>query len=112
MIRRELREAIAEGCWMQGTLMELKQSQVAGTGGPRSVAAHFGVGHLAVRSGGVVYVARCGMVVVELRNHTVCTQEIPVVHRGEEMYVDPLSLVIRRSATPVKCKKGTPPGGK
>ncbi len=112
MIRRELREAVTEGCWIQGTLMELRQSQAAGTGGSRSVAAHFGVGHLAVRSGGVVYVARCGMVVVELRNHTVCTQEIPVVHRGEEMYVDPLSLVIRRSATPVKCRRGTPPGGK
>ncbi len=73
------------------------------------MAAHFGVGHIAVRSGGVVYVARCGMVVVELRNHTVCTQEIPVIHQGEEMYVDPLSLVIRRSATPVKCRKGAPP---
>ncbi len=73
------------------------------------MAAHFGVGHLAVRSGGVVYVARCGMVVVELRNHTVCTQEIPVVHRGEEMYVDPLSLVVRQSATPVKCRKRAPP---
>jgi hypothetical protein len=109
MIPRELREAVTEGCWIQGTLMELRQSQAAGTGGSRSVAAHFGVGHLAVRSGGVVYVARCGMVVVELRNHTVCTQEIPVIHRGEEMYVYPLSLVIRRSATPVKCRRGAPP---
>jgi hypothetical protein len=109
MIRRELREAVTSGCWTQGTLMELRQSQAVGTRDSRSVAAHFGVGHLAVRSGGVVYVARCGMVVVELRNHTVCTQEIPVVHRGEEVYVDPLSLVIRRSATPVKCRKGAPP---
>jgi hypothetical protein len=109
MIRRELREAVAEGCWMQGTLMELRQSQAAGAEESRSVAAHFGVGHIAVRSGGVVYVARCGMVVVELRNHTVCTQEIPVIHQGEEMYVDPLSLVIRRSATPVKCRKRAPP---
>jgi len=109
MIRRELREAATEGCWMQGTLMELRQSQAAGTGESQSVAAHFGVGHIAVRSGGVVYVARCGMVVVELRNHTVCTQEIPVIHRGEEVYVDPLSLVIRRSATPVKCRRGAPP---
>jgi hypothetical protein len=108
-IRRELREAVTKGCWMQGTLMELRQSQAAGTGGSRSLAAHFGVGHIAVRSGGVVYVARCGMVVVELRNHTVCTQEIPVIHRGEEVYVDPLSLVIRRSATPVKCRKRAPP---
>ncbi|MFN9898220.1 MAG: hypothetical protein ACK55Z_05365, partial [bacterium] len=92
---------MAKGCWIQGTLMELRQSQAAGMGESRSVAAHFGVGHIAVRSGGVVYVARCGMVVVELRNRTVCTQEIPVIHRGEEVYVDPLSLVIRMSATPV-----------
>jgi hypothetical protein len=108
-IRRGLREAVAGGCWMQGTLMELRQSQVAGTGESRSVAAHFGVGHIAIRSGGVVYVVRCGMVVVELRNHTVCTQEIPVTHRAEEVYVDPLSLVIRWSATPVKCRKRAPP---
>jgi hypothetical protein len=109
MIRRELREVVAEGCWAQGTLMELRQSQAARTEESRSVAAYFGVGHIAVRSGGVVYVARCGMVVVELRNHTACTQEIPVIHQGEEMYVDPLSLVIRRSATLVKCRKKAPP---
>jgi hypothetical protein len=109
MIRRELREVVAEGCWTQGTLMELRQSQAAGTEESRSVAAYFGVGHIAVRSGGVVYVARCGMVVVELRNHTACTQEIPVIHQGEEVYVDPLSLVIRRSATLVKCRKKSPP---
>ncbi len=53
--------------------------------------------------------ARCGMVVVELRNHTTCTQEIPVTYRGENAYVEPLSLVVQRSATPVKCRKRTPP---
>ena len=37
------------------------------------------------------------------------TQEIPVVHQGKEMYVDPLSLVIQRSATPVKCRRKAPP---
>jgi len=70
MLRRKIRDTVTEGCWMQGTLMELRQSQAAGTEDPTGVAAHFGIGHLAVRSGGVVYVARCGMVVVELRNHT------------------------------------------
>jgi hypothetical protein len=73
------------------------------------MASHFGVGHRVVRSGGVVYVARCRMVVVELRNHTTCTQEIPVTHRGRDAYVDPLSLVIQRSATPVRCRRRTPP---
>ncbi len=109
MLRRKIRDAVTEGCWMRGTLMELRQSQAAGTEGPRGVATHFGVGHLAVRSGGVVYVARCGMVMVELRNHTTCTQEIPVIHQGREVYVERLSLVIQRSATPVKCRRRTPP---
>jgi hypothetical protein len=45
-IRRELREAVAKGCWIQGTLMELRQSQAAGTGESQTVAAHFGVGHI------------------------------------------------------------------
>ncbi len=104
MLRRDIRDTIAEGCWIKGTLMELRQSQAAGMEGLRGVASH-----LVVRSGGVVYVTRCGMVVVELRNHTTCTQEIPVTHRGRDAYVEPLSLVIQRSATPVKCRKRTPP---
>ncbi len=36
-------------------------------------------------------------------------QEIPVTHQGRDVYVEPLSLVIRRSATPVKCRRRTPP---
>ncbi len=46
---------------------------------------------------------------MELRNHTTCTQEIPVTYQGRDAYVEPLSLVVQRSATPVKCKKKTPP---
>jgi hypothetical protein len=109
MLRRDIQDTIAEGCWIKGTLMELRQLQAAGMEGLRGVASRFGVGHLVVRSGGVVYVARCGMVVVELRNHTTSTQEIPVTYWGRDAYVEPLSLVIQRSPTPVKCRKRTPP---
>jgi hypothetical protein len=49
------------------------------------------------------------MVVVELRNQTICTQEIPVTFRGEEAYVEPFSLVLQPSATLVKCRGQTPP---
>jgi hypothetical protein len=107
ILRRKIRDTTAEGCWMKGTLMELRQSQAVGS--PGGLSSYFGVGHLVVRSGGVVYVTRCGMVVVELRNHTTCTQEIPVTYRGRDAYVEPLSLVIQRSATPAKCRKRTPP---
>jgi hypothetical protein len=109
MLRRNIQDTIAEGCWIKGTLMELRQSQAAGMEGLRGIASYFGVGHLVVKSGGVVFVARCGMVMVELRNHTTCTQEIPVTYRGRDAYVEPLSLVVQRSATPVKCRKKTPP---
>jgi hypothetical protein len=109
MLRRDIQDATTKGCWMKGTLMELRQSQAAGREGPGGVAHSFGIGHLVLRSGGTAYVARCRMVVVELRNHTTCTQEIPVTYHGRDAYVEPLSLVVQRSATPVKCKKKTPP---
>jgi hypothetical protein len=51
MLRQKIRDTIAEGCWIKGTLMELKQSQAAGMESLRGVASHFGVGHLVVRSG-------------------------------------------------------------
>ncbi len=109
MLRRDIQDAMTNGCWMKGMLMELRQLQAAGREGPGSMARHFGVGHLALRSGGAVYAARCRMVVVELRNHTTCTQEIPVTYQGKEVCVEPLSLVVQRSATPVKYRKKTPP---
>ncbi len=109
MLRRDIQDAKTKGCWMKGILMELRQSQAAGREGPGGAARLFGIGHLVLRSGGVAYAARCRMVMVELRNHTTCTQEIPVTYQGKNAYVEPLSLVVQRSATPVKCRKKTPP---
>ncbi len=107
-LRRDIQDAMTNGCWMKGMLMELRQLQVAGQEGPGSIARHLGLGHLALRSGGAVYAARCRMVVVELRNHTTCTQEIPMTYQGEEMYVDPFSLVVQRSATPGEVQEKDP----
>jgi hypothetical protein len=107
-LRRDIQDAMTNGCWMKGMLMELRQLQAAEREGPGSMARHFGLGHLVLRSGGIAYVARCEMVMVELRNQTTCTQEIPVTYQGKEMYVDPFSLVVQHSATPVKCRKRTP----
>ncbi len=49
MLHWKTQDAVTEGCWMQGTLMELRQSQAAGIGKPRGMANHFGVGQLVVR---------------------------------------------------------------
>jgi hypothetical protein len=98
-LRRDIQEAVTAGCCIEGTLAELRQLQAAGKEGAGSLARRFHQGHLVLRGGEVAYVARCGMVMGELRNQTGCTQEIPVTFRGEEMYVDPFSLVLQRSAT-------------
>jgi hypothetical protein len=43
------------------------------------------------------------------QDQTICTQEIPVTFRGEEMYVEPFSLVLQHYATLVRCREKTPP---
>jgi hypothetical protein len=104
-----LQEIKTAGCWLKGTLTELRQLQVAVGEGSRGIAHRFGPGHLVLRNGEVAYVARCGMVLVEIRNQTICTQEIPVTFRGEKMYVEPFSLVLQETATRVDCWRGAPP---
>jgi len=94
---------------MKGTLAELRLHQVAGGESSLGIVIRFGPGHVISRSGETAYVARCGMVVVEIRNQTICTQEIPVMFRGEQMYVEPLTLVLQPTATRVNCRTGTPP---
>ncbi len=82
------------------------------TGGGESsfgIARRFGPGHVISRRGENAYVARCGMVVVEIRNQTICTQEIPMTFKGEQMYVEPLTLILQPTATRVNFRRGVPP---
>jgi hypothetical protein len=37
------------------------------------------------------------------RQHTDCTNEIPVTFNDTEVFVDPISLVIKTAAAPVRC---------
>ncbi len=60
-------------------------------------------GHLAIKAGGVVNVTRCAPVEVISQSHTNCTEEIPVLHKGTEVLVDPISYVIKSARSPVHC---------
>ncbi len=84
-----LQEVMTAGCWMKGTLAELRQLQAAGGEGSWGIAHRFRQGHLVFRSGETAYVARCGMVIVEVRNQTVCTQEIPVTFKEKRCMLSP-----------------------
>jgi hypothetical protein len=43
------------------------------------------------------------------RTHTNGTSEIPAKLNGTHMFVDPISIVIKAAATPVRCNDIKPP---
>jgi hypothetical protein len=43
MLRQDIQDATAKGCWIKGTLMELRLSQAAGREGPGGVACSLGL---------------------------------------------------------------------
>ncbi len=108
LLRRSLNEARIGGCWVKGTLAELRLLQEARGESSYGITHWFGPGHVVIGSGAVVFIAKCGMVVVETRINARCTQEIPVTFRGEEMFVDTFTLVLQSKATLVSCQEGTP----
>ena len=71
----------------------------------------FGRGHLVTRNGASVYVTRCQPAEVLPRTHTNCTNEIPAILNGTNVFVDPISFVIKAAAAPVRCKMLHPRGG-
>jgi hypothetical protein len=69
----------------------------------------FGRGHLVTKNGATVYVTRCQPVEVTPRTHTNCTNEIPAQYNNTDVFVDPISFVIKAAAAPVRCNDIAPP---
>jgi hypothetical protein len=56
-----------------------------------------------------VYVTRCQVTEVLPRTHTNCTNEILVILNGTNMFVDPISFMIKAAAAPVRGNDIAPP---
>ncbi len=69
----------------------------------------FGRGHQVTRNGATVYVTRCQAAEVLPRTQTNCTNEIPAILIGTNVFVDPISFVIKAAAAPVRCNDVAPP---
>ncbi len=52
---------------------------------------------------------RCQPVVVTPRTHTNCTNEIPAEYNNTDVFIDPISFVIKAAAAPVRCNDIAPP---
>ncbi len=64
-----------------------------------SLITIFGRGHLGIKAGGAVYVTQCAPVEVVPRSHKNCMEEIPVLSNGTEVFVDPISYVIKSAGS-------------
>jgi hypothetical protein len=66
-------------------------------------------GHHVTRNRGTVCLIRCQLVELVSRQHINCTSKIPVTFNETEVFMYPISLVIKAVASLVKCNDVAPP---
>jgi hypothetical protein len=115
-LKERIRQVKAEICDNRRQIAHVRLESLAGAENPYSLKQVFGRGHQITRNGATVYVTKCQAVEVVPRQHTECTNEIPVPFNETEVFVDPISLVIKTAVAPVRCNDIAPPrwklGGK
>jgi hypothetical protein len=115
-MKEKLRQVRSAICVNRREIAHTRLEAIAGADNPYSLITIFGRGILAIKAGGAVNVTRCAPVEVLPRSHKNFTEEIPVTINGTEVFVDPISYVIKIAGSPVHCNDITPPrykvGGK
>ncbi len=51
---------------------------------------------------------RCAPVEIMLHSHKNCTEEVPVMYKGMEVFVDTISSVVKAAGSPVHCNDVSP----
>jgi hypothetical protein len=108
-LQETIRQVKAEICEDRKQIAHTRLESIAGAENPFSLMQVFGRGHQVTRNGATVYVTRCQAAEVLPRTHTNCTNEIPVILNGTNVFVDPISFVIKAAAAPVRCNDVAPP---
>jgi hypothetical protein len=108
-LQETIRQVKAEICEDRKQIAHTRLESIAGAENPYSLMQVFGRGHQVTRNGVMVYVTRCQAAEVLPRTHTNCTNEIPAILNGTNVFVDPISFVIKAAAAPVRCNDVAPP---
>jgi hypothetical protein len=108
-LQETIRRVKAEICEDRKQIAHTRLESIAGAENPYSLMQVFGRGHLVTHNSATVYVTRCQAAKVLPRTHTNCTNEIPVILNGTNVFVDPISFVIKAAAAPVRCNDVAPP---
>jgi hypothetical protein len=93
--RDRLRQVKLAICNMRRQVAATRLEAAAGSDNPYAFIEVFGRGHLSTRAGAAVYFTRCNPVSVQPHAVVNCTSEVPVMCNGTEMFVDPISYVLR-----------------
>jgi hypothetical protein len=105
----KLRQVKLAICETRRQVAATRLEYIAGTENPYSLMEVFGRGHLVTKSGGTVYITKCWPVSVTPRVVKNCTMEITAVLNGTDIFLDPISDIIKTHAVPVRCKDIAPP---
>jgi hypothetical protein len=115
-MKEKLRQVRGAICENRREIAHTGLEEIAGADNPYSLITIFGLGHLAIKAGGAVYVTRCSPVEVIPRTHSNCTEELRISVNGTDAFVDPIRYVIKSTGSPIHCNDVAPPrykvGGK
>ncbi len=87
-LQETIRQVKAEICENRKQVAHTRLESIDGVENPYSLMQVFGRGHQVTRNRGTVYVTRCQAMDVFPRTHTNCTNEIPAILNGTNMFVD------------------------
>jgi hypothetical protein len=90
-MKEKLRQVKSAICVNRRETAHTRLEPVAGADNPHSLVVILGRGHLAIKAGGAGYAIMCAPVEVVPRLHRNCTEEIPALLNGTEIFVDPIS---------------------
>jgi hypothetical protein len=108
-LQETIRQVKAEICEDLKQIAHTRLESIARAENPYSLMQVFGRGHQVTRNGAMVYVTRCQAADVLPRTHTNCTNEIPALLNRTNVFVDPISFVIKAAAAMVRCNDIAPP---
>jgi hypothetical protein len=89
-MKEKLRQVRGAICVNRREMAHTQLEAIAGADNPYNLITIFGRGHLAIKTGGAVYITRCSPIEVLPRSHRNCTEEILVTVNGTDAFVDPI----------------------
>jgi hypothetical protein len=101
-LQETIRQVKVEICEDGKQITHTRLESITGAENPYSLMQVFGRGHHVTRNGATVYVTRCQAAEVLPRTHT-------AILNGTNVFVDPISFVIKAAAASVRCNDVAPP---